>query len=370
MHLSPKLTRASLAASAVLTLGALFLAGCSTDKQAPDQTPAVQFNQRSATAAVVQPAATPKMQVSPEPTPAPEATPQCPNPFPARDLPPEATPPYRLTPAPEVEPPPPIQPLPFKRDAALEQVLRDSLGDQIDSYGVVVKNLADGSGAVINGDKVFYAASLFKISIMYQAYQERAAGLLSFDEQLVITPYYESFGLGPRLTSVCQSLTVQEALQAMMAISDNAAAVLLQDLVGSRHINESLAALGLGDTRLLTDDLPATAQDMVLLVEAIARGQAVDREASKEMVDLMSLETLSDRIPALLPPGTHVAHKTANWSNATHDVGIVYSPAATYVIAVLSDKEYAPAPIAELSRLVYEHYNGAGSAPAPAAPTP
>ncbi len=366
MYRPRRLLCASTVAVVLLTLGALALAGCGADSDSSG-TPKPQPT-ASPTGSVV----TPELRVSPAPTPtaqgspAPAATPQCANPYPSRELPAGATPPFRITPAAAVDTPGPIEALPFARDAALEQLIRGSLGSQVDSYGVVVKNMANGSGAAVNGDKVFNAASLFKISVMYQAYYERAAGVLSFDTQLVITPYYDSFGLGPRLTSVCQSLSVREALQAMMAVSDNAAAVLLQDLVGSSQINASLAALGLRDTRLLEDGLPATAQDMALLLEAIARGQAVDAESSQEMVDLMSLEELNDRLPALLPAGTHVAHKTANWSDATHDVGIVYSPAATYVIAVLSDKEYNAEPIAELSRLVYEYYNGPGSAATPA----
>jgi hypothetical protein len=51
-----------------------------------------------------------------------------------------------------------------------------------------------------------------------------------------------------------------------------------------------------------------------------------------------------------------VAHKTGNWDDATHDVGIVYAPSGPYVIAVLSDLPYTSEPIAELSRLVYEYF--------------
>jgi len=316
--------------------------------------------EETATPDVVRPQATEATSLTPAPTEA--AEPQCPIPYPATTPPPESTPPFRITPAAVVEPPPPYEPLPSHRDETLERLLREQLGDEVDSYGVVVKNTADGSGAAVNPDKLFNAASLFKAAVMYEAFHQRAAGIISFDWELVVTPYYDAFGLGPRLTAVCQSLTVGEALVAMMAVSDNAAAVMLQDLVGSRHVNESMAALGLTDTRLLEDGLPTTAQDMALLLEMIARGQAVDRAASQEMVDLMSLESLKDRLPALLPEGTLVAHKTANWSDATHDTGIVYSPEAVYVIAVLSDKEYEAKPIAELSRVVYEHYNGEGSA--------
>jgi len=348
----PQNTRpASIALVAVLALASLLFLAC---PMAVEETA-----EETATPDIVRPHATEVTSLTPAPTEA--AEPQCPNPYPAVTPPPESTPPFRITPAAVVEPPPPYEPLPFQRDATLERLLREQLGDEVDSYGVVVKDIADGSGAAVNPDRLFNAASLFKVAVMYEAFHQRAAGIISFDAGLVVTPYYDSFGLGPRLTAVCQSLTVREALAAMMAVSDNAAAVMLQDLVGSRHVNAGMAALGLTDTRLLEDDLPTTAQDMALLMEMIARGQAVDRAASQEMVDLMSLESLNDRLPALLPEGTLVAHKTANWSDATHDAGIVYSPEAVYVIAVLSDKEYEAKPIAELSRVVYEHYNGEGS---------
>jgi len=346
--------RASIALVAVLAFASLLSLACPMAIE--------ESAEESATPDVVRPHPAEAVDLTPAPTEATE--PQCPIPYPAVTPPPDSQPPFRITPAAEVEPPPPYEPLPFERDETLERLLREQLGDEVDSYSVVVKNIADGSGAAVNPDKLFNAASLFKVAVMYEAFHQRAAGIISFDAELVVTPYYDSFGLGPRLTAVCQSLTVGEALVAMMAVSDNAAAVMLQDLVGSRHVNASMAALGLTDTRLLEDGLPTTAQDMALLLEMIARGQAIDHAASQEMVDLMSLESLNDRLPALLPEGTLVAHKTANWSDATHDAGIIYSPEAVYVIAVLSDKEYEAKPIAELSRVVYEYYNGEGSAPA------
>jgi len=72
-------------------------------------------------------------------------------------------------------------------------------------------------------------------------------------------------------------------------------------------------------------------------------------------------------LPALLPEGTRIAHKTANWSNATHDAGIIYSPAAGYLIVILSDRGYDDYPgetIAALSRLAYDYYSP-GESPSP-----
>jgi beta-lactamase class A len=91
----------------------------------------------------------------------------------------------------------------------------------------------------------------------------------------------------------------------------------------------------------------------------IARGEAVDAGASQEMVNLLASEEIDNGLRAGVPEGTLVAHKTGNWSNATHDAGIVYSPAATYVIAVLSEKAYETELTAEVSRVAWEYYNGA-----------
>ena len=280
----------------------------------------------------------------------------------------------RITSPGPVATPSSYEPLPLQEDAALEARLREVLGDEVDSYGVVVQSLDDGRGALINPEKVFYAASLFKVAVMYEVFHQRSLGLLSFDERLLVTPYYAGFDLGTLPIEVCQTLSVGEALAYMMSISDNTSAVLLQDRVGAGNVNRSLEALGLTTTRLLSDDLPTTAADMALLMEMIARpdgrpsgrGEAVDAGASQEMVNLLASEEIDNGLRAGVPEGTVVAHKTGNWTNATHDAGIVYlpagqagSPAATYVIAVLSEKAYETELTAEVSRAVWEYYNGA-----------
>lgn len=321
----------------------------------------------TATPEIVRPRADATVDLTPAPEAAAEPTPRCPDPYPGGAPPPaegearDPDEPVRLRPQPGVTPPDPYEPLPSSLDAELDTLLRDALGEDIDDFAVVVRNLADGSGVAINADRTFYAASLFKVWLMFEVFHQQALGLLSLDEQYVISDYYESFGLGPRLTSPCETLTLRRALEAMISVSDNAAAVLLQDRVGSSNVNASLAALGLAGSGLTEEgDLPTTAADMALILEAIARGQAVDPEASQAMVDLLATETVTDRLPALLPEGTRVAHKTANWENATHDAGIVYSPPADYVIVVLSDRGYDDYPgdtIAALSNVVYQYYN-------------
>jgi beta-lactamase class A len=350
--------RAGLFCLPASILTALALAACGIAVEEPPLEP-------TPTPTLVRPGTPPSLIPTPAPETA-EATPACPDPYPggAPPLPEgqERDPdePIRLQPQPDVAPPDPYEPLLLTTDTELEELLRDALGEDIDSFAVAVKNLDDGSGAAINADRPFYAASLFKVWVMYEVFRQQSLGLLSFDEEYIVSDYYESFGLGPRLTSACETITVRRALDAMMSVSDNAAAVLLLDRVGPANVNASLAALGLTASGVFQDELPTSAADMALILEAIARGQPLDADASRAMIDLLASETIHDRLPALLPEGTQVAHKTANWENATHDAGIVYSPAADYIIAVLSDRGYDDYPgdaIAALSRLVYDYYN-------------
>jgi beta-lactamase class A len=87
----------------------------------------------------------------------------------------------------------------------------------------------------------------------------------------------------------------------------------------------------------------------------IGRGQAVNRDASAAMVEILKRQHFNDGIPAGLPPGTPVAHKTGTVTKIHHDAGIVYAD-RTYVLVVLVrglDKESdADALIAAITRVI------------------
>jgi beta-lactamase class A len=84
------------------------------------------------------------------------------------------------------------------------------------------------------------------------------------------------------------------------------------------------------------------------------------------MVEILARQEFDDEIPAGLPPGTRVAHKTGWITGIVHDAAIVYPDGARpYVLVVLTRgierREEAQGLIADISRLVWEVY---GAAPA------
>jgi beta-lactamase class A len=260
----------------------------------------------------------------------------------------------------DVEVPP--LPLPFAsavHDAGLQGVIEGAVAGLEGSYSVVVHNLADGRSAAVNPDHVYYAASVYKLSVLREAFLRRDAGELDFTTMVTLEPEFAEYDSGtmePLGLAAGDRLTVLDSLRAMIVVSDTPNAVLLQRMLGSAPINEHLRALGIENTDFNNHDLPTTAADMASLVSAIASGEGVPEVSRLEMLALLLQERFTQGIIAGVPDGTAVAHKTGAADNATHDVGIVWGPAGPYVISVFSDAFYAWEPIAAISRAAYDYF--------------
>src|SRR5262249_41068854 len=95
---------------------------------------------------------------------------------------------------------------------------------------------------------------------------------------------------------------------------------------------------------------------LLTLLLALGRGEAVNPAASAEMVSILKRQTLNDAIPAGLPAGTPLAHKTGTITRIHHDAGIVYGP-RPYVLVVLvrriDDQKVSAKLIADIARVVH-----------------
>ena len=362
----------SLRAIACLVVGLLFLTACSDvpdSPSAPSSTSSPVTNTPAATPRPPRASPTTRPPTQPLPVAAPDGTTgiaiATPRPVELDSACLDAAE-GRATPAPgdvrfrptsgRIEPPDTFKPSTFVEDEALSRAIGDILGEQADNYSFVIKDLRTGHGVTHNEAQVFNAASIFKLWIMYEAFLQHDQGLLDWDTEFVVTPYYDAFALSPRSTELCQKLSVAEAMDAMLSVSDNAAAVMLQDIAGAGNINNALAAFGIADSGLYTEGLPITAHDVALLLEAIGRGEAVSRAASADMLQLMAREVIDNGLVAGLPRGVPVAHKTGNWGDATHDAGIVFAPSGPYVFVALTSNGYETSKIKAVSEAVYRHF--------------
>jgi Beta-lactamase enzyme family/D-alanyl-D-alanine carboxypeptidase len=100
------------------------------------------------------------------------------------------------------------------------------------------------------------------------------------------------------------------------------------------------------------------------VLESIARGQDVNTAASQRMLDLLSGQQQSDRLPAPLPLDVRIAHKTGELPKLRHDAGIVFAPSGAYVLVVLVEdapsESAARSAIVDVSTAVYDALEPAG----------
>lgn len=321
----------------------------------------------------------------PLPTPTPPPAVQTPSPTPdptPTPLPPTPTPPAP-TPTPEggdlvslewLTWNVPVLDLPAQfappvPDPQLEALISEVLQGYEGRFSAVVHHLGDGRYAVHNGEESYYAASLYKLGLLLEAYRQRDAGEISFDQVLTLEKEYVKDDVGGTLELLGLKegdlITLRDALRAMIVISDTPTAIMVQDVVTPARVDATLRSLGIQDTSFNNRDLPITAPDATRLLEAIAAGEGVSQESRREMLSLLLQEAIREGIPAGVPAGTPVAHKTGNWYDATHDVALVWGPSGPYVIAVLTDRPWEWEPIVELSRAVYGYFAGEPQAPEP-----
>jgi beta-lactamase class A len=245
----------------------------------------------------------------------------------------------------------------------------------------VAMHALDGKAdLLIDADKKFHAASTMKVPIMIELFRQAEAGTLKLDEQLPVRNEFHSIVDG----SVYQlsvgddsdaevyahiggTMSLRELCEAMITVSSNFAANLLIERVGAANVRGTVTRLGADGMVVLrgVEDQKAfdrgmnnetTARALAVLMLKIAKGQAVNPRADAEMAEILKRQKFHDAIPAGLPDGTAVAHKTGNITKIHHDAAIVYGP-RPYVLVVLvrgiEDQKVSGALIASISRDVW-----------------
>lgn len=244
-------------------------------------------------------------------------------------------------------------------DQGLAAAVQAALAGAQGRVSVVVHNLEDGRSAAVADREVYYAASTFKLGILYEVFRQRDAGLLDFATVVTLEQKYADNDLGTLELldlKAGDTLTIGDAVRAMIIVSDTPTAVLLQDTVGGQTADATLRSLGIEDTSFNNRELPATAADMTVLLEAIAGGSGVSGDARFQMLQLLLQEGYKDGVAAGVPEGTTVAHKTGSYAYATHDIALVWGPAGPYTITVMTDQPNNWPLIAQVSRAVWDYF--------------
>jgi beta-lactamase class A len=227
------------------------------------------------------------------------------------------------------------------------------------NYSVYVKDLNSNFEMGLGEKVIFTGASVNKIPILATLYFKYQKGEINMDKVITLQQDdIQDYGTGSiRYDPVGSTYTVKTLTRLMMEQSDNTAAFLLANYVlGVDSIQKLIEGWGLVQTDM--ENNKTSNYDMSLIFEKMFHEKIANQANTIDMLSLMTKTDFEDRIPALLPTGTTVYHKTGNGVGVVHDVGVVTTGKKAYYIGILTsditNEKDAIALMAKISKTVYD----------------
>lgn len=266
---------------------------------------------------------------------------------------------------------------------SLKENIEKELSTQEGIFAVAFEDLSTGKKLLINDTVTFHAASTMKTAVLIEVYKQAATGKFSLSDSLLIKNEFKSIVDGSKFSldsaddsetelykHIGEKRTISFLVYQMIIFSSNFATNLIMELVDANNVSATMLEMGANDIHVLrgVEDGKAfamglnntiTAQGLMTLFENIAKGKTIDPVASRSMINILLDQKFNDIIPAGLPAGVKVAHKTGSITGVHHDSGIIFLPdGRKYVLVLLSknlkDEKAAVKMMADVSKLIYE----------------
>lgn len=242
-------------------------------------------------------------------------------------------------------------------------------------YGTVGVSLIgpDGNTWQHHGDRIFNAASTFKIAVMVTIYRQIDAGTLHLDDRYTLTDADRTGGSGVlNHMQTGANISLQDLIYLMISISDNLATDVLTEKAGIAAINETMADLGMKNSRIdrtireffalmkpLSGPMPvmrATPNDYAGAVRAILDNEAASADSCAAMAEMLTTQQNRRRLARYLTPNAPVQYgsKTGTLAGVCNDVGYIRGDNGRLIMAVYTenfpDSHVAEETIGEIAR--------------------
>jgi beta-lactamase class A len=293
----------------------------------------------------------------------------------------------------------------------LESIKQQFPGDM----SIYMKNLTTGEQMALDSDKVMETFSVIKLGIAAELMHQVESGKLSLADRVTTKPDDERLPSGVLYTlDPGMNPTLKDLLTLMIIISDNEATDLLGDKVGRKNVTDYMHSLGLGNTSIEFSDLDwdrtwlgsldptyknahgyqtidfpfgkysadqveqafghtiydagiyfghSTTADIGHLLEMMASGKLVSKQASNLILGIMEKQQVNDRFPKYLKD-VRIAHKTGDGQPfIANDAGVLWVNGQPIVLVVFTGHHRGTTPslheaIARVAALVVKHYGG------------
>ncbi len=264
-----------------------------------------------------------------------------------------------------------------KASTNIEERIRKSGAD----VAIAFRALDGQTAYSFHDEESFHAASTMKIPVMIELFHQARQAKLKLDDPLLVKNEFHSlvdgsiYKLDPADDSETdlykaagQTRTLSQLCELMITASSNLATNLLIEKLGVDNIRATVHSLhadgmnvlrGVEDNKAFAKGLnnTTTARGLLQLLNAIARADAVDKESSQQMLEILERQKFNEGIPAGLPPGTRVAHKTGEITKIHHDAAIVFAPRPFLLVILvrgLADTKDSAALMAGITRQIYQ----------------
>jgi beta-lactamase class A len=261
------------------------------------------------------------------------------------------------------------------------QQIQKRIADSHADVAIAFRTLDGKTEWFYHADDSFHAASTMKVPVMIELFRQVQAGKLKLSDPLAIHNEFHSivdgssYKLDPSDDSetdlykaVGQTRTLSELCELMITVSSNLATNLIIEKLGVENIRATVHSLnadgmhvlrGVEDQKAFDKGLNNTtsARALQILLTSIADNTAAGPYASRQMLAILELQKFNEGIPAGLPPGTKVAHKTGEITKIHHDAAIVYAPRPFVLVILvrgLADIKDSSALMADITRLLYQ----------------
>lgn len=250
-----------------------------------------------------------------------------------------------------------------KPPPTIKQAVENALLGAKGTYGVVVKNLKTGESYSYNENIVFEAGSLYKLWVLATAFDQIEKGQLKEDQILSkeVAELNRKFDIASESAELKEghlSYTVKEAMNLMITISHNYAALALTDQVKLSNVKDFLKKHNFVDSQI-GQPPKTTPKETAVFLEKIYQGKLSNGENIRKILDLLVKQQLNGGLPKYLPQEIKVGHKTGDFGSFKHDAGIVFLEKGDYIIVVMSESDSPSGTqerIAQISKAVYDYF--------------
>lgn len=239
----------------------------------------------------------------------------------------------------------------------LDSKIKERIATFKGKVSLFAKNLDTGETYALGADDRVRTASTIKIAVMVEAFARVADGKAKWTDELVLTKAarYGGSGVLPELSDGLR-LTLRDAVNLMMVVSDNTATNMVLDTLTTDAVNARMEALGFKQIRIMRRVGSggesragkeaenkrfglgvATPREWVILMEKLERGEVVSPAVSKEMIDLMKREQGRYAIGRSLW-NLPMASKYGALDQLRSAVGIIYGSKGRIAMAISCDE--------------------------------